>query len=130
MKVEAAIGKMRGWGYKATPQRLAVLRALAAEQHQSMGEIRRRCPEIGIVTVYRTLDLLAELGIVRRLDLGDGARYELAEDHHHHMICEACGDISEFEECPLDPERLPLEHSEFEVRSHSLEVYGRCAECR
>ena len=59
MKVEAAIGKMRGWGYKATPQRLAVLRALAAEQHQSMGEIRRRCPEIGIVTVYRTLDLLA-----------------------------------------------------------------------
>jgi len=130
LKVEAAIGKMRGWGYKATPQRLAVLRALAAEQHQSMGEIRRRCPEIGIVTVYRTLDLLAELGIVRRLDLGDGARYELAEDHHHHMICEACGDISEFEECPLDPERLPLEHSEFEVRSHSLEVYGRCAECR
>jgi len=130
LKVEAAIGKMRGWGYKATPQRLAVLRALAAEQHQSMGEIRHRCPEIGIVTVYRTLDLLAELGLVRRLDLGDGARYELAEDHHHHMICEACGDISEFEECPLDPERLPLEHSEFEVRSHSLEVYGKCAECR
>src|SRR5215216_1544470 len=121
---------MRGGGYKATPQRVAVLRALVQEQHQSLEEVRVRCPEVGLVTVYRALDLFGRLGIVRRLDLGDGARYELAEDHHHHMICESCGDISEFEECPLDPERLPLEHSEFEVRSHSLAVYGRCGECR
>ncbi len=120
---------MRGGGYKATPQRTAVLRALIAEQHQSLEEIRARCPEVGLVTVYRTLGLLGELGIVRRLDLGDGARYELAEDHHHHMICESCGDISEFEECPLDPARLSFGDYEFEVRSHSIEVYGRCAAC-
>ena len=88
--LEAAIGRMRGRGYKATPQRLAVLRALAEEQHQSLEEIRVRCPEVGLVTVYRALDLLGGLGIVRRLDLGDGARYELARDHHH-MICESCG---------------------------------------
>ncbi len=128
--LEAAIGKMRGGGYKATPQRTAVLRALAEEQHQSLEEIRARCPGVGLVTVYRTLDLLSELGIVRRLDLGDGARYEMAKDHHHHAICESCGDISEFEKCPLDPTLLPLEASDFEVRSHSLEVYGRCAACR
>jgi Fur family ferric uptake transcriptional regulator len=121
---------MRGAGYKATPQRTAVLRALIAEQHQSLEEIRARCPEVGLVTVYRTLDLLNELGIVRRLDLGDGARYELAEDHHHHMICESCDDISEFDECPLDSTLLPVENSDFEIRSHSLEVYGRCAVCR
>jgi len=121
---------MRGGGYKATPQRAAVLRALSEEQHQSLEEIRARCPEVGLVTVYRTLDLLGELGIVRRLDFGDGARYELAQDHHHHMICESCGDVSEFEECPLDPQLLPIQSSEFEVRSHSLEVYGRCAGCR
>ena len=124
------IGKMRGAGYKATPQRTAVLRALIAEQHQSLEEIRARCPEVGLVTVYRTLDLLNELGLVRRLDLGDGARYELAEDHHHHMICESCDDISEFDECPLDSTLLPVENSDFEIRSHSLEVYGRCAVCR
>jgi Fur family ferric uptake transcriptional regulator len=82
----AAIGKMRGRGYKVTPQRTAVLRTLAAERHQSLEEIRARCPEVGLVTVYRTLDLMGELGIVRRLDFGDGAHYELAEDHHHHMI--------------------------------------------
>ncbi|HLL38248.1 MAG TPA: Fur family transcriptional regulator [Rubrobacteraceae bacterium] len=121
---------MRGGGYRATPQRLAVLRALMKEQHQSLEEIHARCPEVGLVTVYRTLDLLGVLGIVRRLDLGDGSRYELAEDHHHHMICESCGDISEFEECPLDPERLPPESVDFEVRSHSLEVYGRCGACK
>ena len=91
MKVETAVGKLRGRGYKGTPQRRAVLEALAAEQHQSMGELRERCPQVGMVTVYRTLDLLTEQGLVRRLDLGDGPRYELAENHHHHMICESCG---------------------------------------
>ena len=126
----AAIGKMRGGGYKATPQRVAVLRALAEEQHQSLEEVRARCPEVGLVTVYRALGLFGELGIVRRLDLGDGARYELAEDHHHHMICESCGVISEFEECPLDPELLRVGSLGFEVRAHSIEVYGRCAGCR
>lgn len=128
MRVGAAVGKMRGRGYKATPQRLAVLEALAAEQHQSLEEIHARCPQVGLVTVYRTLDLLGELEIVRRLDLGSGPRYELAEDHHHHLICDSCGFVSEFEECPLNPELLP-KPANFEVRSHSLEIYGRCARC-
>lgn len=129
MKLGTAIGKMRGRGYKATPQRVAVLEALRAEQHQSLADLRRRCPRVGMVTVYRTLDLLTDLGLVRRLDLGDGPRYELAEDHHHHMICESCGDISEFDQCPIDPARLPGDGA-FEVNSHSVEVYGLCAACR
>ena len=124
------LGKMRGSGYKVTPQRVAVLKALASEQHQSLDEIRSRCPGVGMVTVYRTLDLLGSLGLVRRLDLGDGARYEIAEDHHHHMICESCGDISEFEECPLDSTRIPTQNQGFEVRSHSVEVYGVCGSCK
>jgi Fur family ferric uptake transcriptional regulator len=127
--MEAAIGKMRGRGYKATPQRVAVLEALASEQHQSLEGIRSRCPEVGLVTIYRTLDLLGELGLVRRLDLGDGPRYELAEDHHHHLICESCGDISEFEECPLNMEQLAPRDSGFVARAHTLEVYGRCSGC-
>jgi Fur family ferric uptake transcriptional regulator len=126
--LETVVGKMRGRGYKATPQRLAVLAALGAGQHQRLEEIRARCPEVGLVTIYRTLDLLAELEAVRRLDLGDGPRYELAEDHHHHLICESCGDVSEFERCPLDLGRLL--GMDFEVRSHTLEIYGRCAACR
>ena len=122
------VSKLRGAGYKATPQRVAVLEALAAEQHQSLEEIRARCPEVGLVTIYRALDLLSGIGVVRRLDLGDGPRYELAEVHHHHLICESCGGVSEFEECPIDP-RL-LQNMDFEVTSHSLEIYGRCTDCR
>jgi Fur family ferric uptake transcriptional regulator len=128
MRLGAAVGKIRGHGYKVTPQRLAVLGALAAEQHQSLGEIRARCPEVGLVTIYRTLDLLSEIGAVRRLDLGDGPRYELAEDHHHHLICESCGGVSEFERCPLELRRL--RGVDFEISSHTLEIYGRCADCR
>jgi Fur family ferric uptake transcriptional regulator len=123
-----SVSMLRGAGYKATPQRLAVLRALTAEQHQSLEEIRARCPEVGLVTIYRTLDLFTGIGVVRRLDLGDGPRYELAEDHHHHLICEHCGDVSEFEECPLDL-RL-LRDKGFEINAHSLEIYGRCTGCR
>ncbi len=130
MKFEKAVGRIRGSGYKATPQRLAILGAIAAEQHQRMEEIRDRCPGVGLVTVYRTLELLSGLGVVRRLDLGDGPRYELAEDHHHHLICEGCGSVAEFEQCPLDLARLPRVWSEFEIKAHSLEVYGTCADCR
>ena len=128
MRLESVVGKIRGRGYKATPQRLAVLEAVGAEQHQRLEEIRARCPEVGLVTVYRTLDLLSEVGAVRRLDLGDGPRYELAEDHHHHLICESCGDVSEFERCPLDLGSLRV--MDFEVSSHTLEIYGRCGACR
>ena len=130
MGLEGIIGRIRGRGYKATPQRVAVLEALLAERHQTLEGIRSRCPWVGMVTVYRALDLFSALGLVRRLDLGDGPRYELAEDHHHHLICEGCGSVEEFEQCPLDPERLPRVGGDFEVRAHSLEVYGRCSSCR
>jgi Fur family transcriptional regulator, ferric uptake regulator len=127
---EAFVGTIRGCGYKAAPQRVAVLEAIAAEQHQSLEGIRARCPEVGIVTVYRALDLLSGLGLVRRLDLGDGPRYELAENHHHHLICEGCGEITEFERCPMDLQSLPDVGGDFEVHAHSLEVYGTCSQCR
>ena len=120
--------KLRDAGYKATPQRLAVIGALTVAQHQSLEEIRGRCPEAGLATIYRTLDLLSGIGVVRRLELGDGPRYELAEDHHHHLICESCGGVAGFEECPIDA-RL-LQAIDFEVASHSFEIYGRCADCR
>jgi Fur family ferric uptake transcriptional regulator len=130
LELEGIIGKIRGRGFKATPQRVAVLEAIRAERHQSLERIRSRCPGVGLVTVYRTLDLLSELRLVRRLDLGDGPRYELAEDHHHHLICEECGSVAEFEQCPLDLGRLPEVGGDFEARSHSLEVYGRCSSCK
>jgi len=130
MGLDAAFRRIRACGYKATPQRLAILEAIAAEQHQSLEGIRARCPGVGMVTVYRTLGLLSGLGLVRRLDLGAGPRYELAEDHHHHLICEGCGKITEFEQCPLELRGLSIAIDDFQVRAHSLEVYGTCSDCR
>ena len=129
MGFEAAVGKIRRYGYKATPQRLAVLEVIAAGRHQGLEEIRSRCPEVGMVTVYRTLDLFCGLGLVRRLDLGHGPCYELAEDRHHHLICEDCGSVAEFEWCPVDLQDRLLAGGGFEVRAHSLEVYGTCSAC-
>lgn len=126
---ERAEEKIRRAGHKATPQRMAVVEALCEEQHQSLDGIRARCPEIGLVTVYRTLELLSELGLVRRMDLGDKPRYEMAERHHHHLICESCGLISEFQECPLDQRVISRTSPDFHVTAHSLEVYGRCSGC-
>jgi Fur family ferric uptake transcriptional regulator len=58
-----------------------VLKALAAEPAESIVELRWRCPRVGLMTIYRNLDLFTELGLVRRLDLEDGPRYDLADDH-------------------------------------------------
>jgi Fur family transcriptional regulator, ferric uptake regulator len=77
LPVERAVRELRGYGYKASRQRLALLRALAAEPHQNIVELRWRCPRVGLVTINRNLELFAELGLVRRLDLGDEPRYAL-----------------------------------------------------
>lgn len=121
-KPDTAVGKMRGAGCEATPQRITGLRALVAERHQSL-EIKPQCPQAGLVTVYWALDISGSSGIASRLYLGDRARYELAENYHH-MICVSCGDVSEFEECPLEPELLPFGNGS-EVGSHCFEVYGK-----
>jgi Fur family ferric uptake transcriptional regulator len=81
LEVERAVRKLREHGYKVSQQRLAVLKVLAAEPRQSIVELRWRCPRVGLMTNYRHLDLFAELALVRRLDLEDGPRYELAKDH-------------------------------------------------
>src|SRR5215218_1735797 len=130
MGLDAAFRRIRACGYKATPQRLAILEAIAAEQHQSLEGIRARCPGVGMVTVYRALDLLSGLGLVRRLDLGGDACYELAENHHHHLICEGCGDITEFEQCPVVLKAFAPAGGDSEVPAHSLEVNARCWACR
>ena len=83
---------------------------------------------INLSSVYRTVNLLRDLSVVRRIQLGDGAqRYELAEDyraHHHHFVCEACGRIEDVRRCPLEGADLGIT-----VRSHHLELFGLCRHC-
>ncbi len=129
-------------GYKLTPQRRAILDTVMNSQgkHLSTEEIydfvKRDCPEIGLATVYRTLLLLDELGVISKISLDDGcARYELninSDDHqHHHLICTNCGEILEVEVDLLEHLEDEIEKSHnFEITDHKVKFFGRCSKCK
>ena len=93
-------------------------------------EVKKVNPRIGYATVYRTLHLLVESGLVEERRFGDGlARYEGHSDveHHDHMICLECGQISEFYNPRLESLQEQLaEENNFQIYRHRLELYGAC----
>jgi len=85
------------------------------------------------MTVYRTLDLLTELGLVRPIYQGTGAAHFvlLVEGHHHHLVCTSCDSIVELDACLLtDIEQRLVGNTDFEIRGHLLEIFGLCRQCR
>lgn len=129
-------------GYKLTPQRRAVLDILLENEgkHLSTEEIydlvKTSCPEIGLATVYRTLQLLEKMGVTCRMNFDDGCnRYELVhkhEDHqHHHLICKLCGKVEEVEDDLLEALENKIEAKyNFKIKNHSVKFYGYCEKCR
>jgi Fur family ferric uptake transcriptional regulator len=129
-------------GYRLTGPRRAVFEALAAsreprsiaELHGAVGGARAN-----LVSVYRTVKLLCDIGLVRTTDSARGQRrYELAEPftaHHHHLICRRCGQIEDLEGCLLAPRLLAqlgrrVRHSHaFQVTDHELRFFGVCRRC-
>jgi Fur family ferric uptake transcriptional regulator len=141
-RIEKIKQKLQSQGYKLTPQREATVRVLLEneEDHLSAEDVfmlvKDKAPEIGLATVYRTLELLSEMHIVEKLNFGDGvARYDLRTDsskhHHHHLICVKCGSMQEIMEDWLGPleERLAGEYG-FSVVDHRLDFQGVCAKCQ
>ena len=128
--------ELRARGYRLTPRRLMVVEALAGSHGHVTGDdilcaVRRRFPVANKTTVYRTLDLLAELGIVAVTDLGTGRlEYELAERPHHHLICERCHARIEVDDELLEPLRESL-HSRygFTANLDHFALFGICPEC-
>lgn len=128
--------------FRLTPQREAVVRVLfdRVDDHLKAEDIymyaKKIEPEIGLATVYRTLELLDRLGIIHRLEYGDGqSRYELGhnseEHYHHHLICLDCGDISEFKYDLLEKlEEQIASERDFEIIDHNLRFFGYCSKCR
>lgn len=125
-------------GYKLTTPRRAVLDVVAdMRQSLSPAEIyqraHRRYPRLGLVTVYRTLDILVQAGVVRRVHLEDGCHgYALVQaEHGHHLICSSCNQVVEFEECDLDGLlKNVARKTGFRIEGHWLEVFGRCPKCQ
>lgn len=128
-------------GYKLTPQRRAIVDMIIRNEgnHLTTEElydlVRKECPEIGLATVYRTMQLLEELGVICKLDLNDGcSRYELIheeENHqHHHLICTNCGKVIEVEGDLLEVLEHNIEEKyNFVIKNHSVKFYGLCNNC-
>jgi Fur family ferric uptake transcriptional regulator len=97
--------------------------------------IRAGGGRIGIASVYRVLEQLAELRLVQRVDIGDGvARFEPAHadgDHHHHLVCDDCGKVESFSDVPLERalERVAGTRG-YEMDAHEVVLHGACGDCR
>lgn len=88
---------------------------------------------LGRATVFRTLELFSELGLLERLDLPSGEHAYVACDpaHHHHVVCSRCGRTTEVDDCGLQAVALEMERrTGFSIDSHRLELYGICPDCR
>ena len=141
-------GRFRGCGYRLTVPRQVILEVLnMTEKHLSAEDVylqvKKIYPNIGLTTVYRTLELLVKMGLVFKFDFGDGrARYELSEGpkgvrHHHHLVCTNCGGAIDYTDF-IDEEVELLNRTEkglskkynFKITNHLIQFYGLCDSCR
>jgi Fur family transcriptional regulator, ferric uptake regulator len=131
--------KLSKLGYRLTPQRLMILGCVEdAGSHISAEEIfaqvKIRYPQMNISTVYRTMELLTELGLVTETDFGDGrARYHCMGKgrSHHHLVCEKCGNITDIEESILSPLWATLQQEyNFKVNMKHIAFFGVCPGCQ
>lgn len=135
---------LREKGLKVTSQRLMVLNILSThgDEHLTVEEIydlaKEESPEIGLATIYRTVQVLLELHVIEKVTFDDGfARYELNGEEtgsghrHHHAICTQCGKVYSLETDLLDTlEKQVFKSLGFEVTDHEVKLYGLCSACR
>jgi Fur family ferric uptake transcriptional regulator len=141
-RIERIKKQLHSASYKLTPQREATVRVLLEneEDHLSAEDVyllvKEKSPEIGLATVYRTLDLLTELIIVDKINFGDGvARYVLRQEgaahFHHHLVCIECGAVDEIQEDLLeDVEAIVEQKWKFKIKDHRLTFHGICYRCQ
>jgi Fur family transcriptional regulator, ferric uptake regulator len=127
-------------GYRSSAPRTAVVGALArvgcGVTAREIGDLlRARGDSVGVASIYRTLELLDRLRLVQRIEVGEGtARYEPAlpsGEHHHHLVCERCGEVTPFEDDGL--ERAISRASrrvDFVIDAHDVTLRGECPACR
>jgi|FLYL01.1.fsa_nt_gi Fur family ferric uptake transcriptional regulator len=126
--------KLEARGYRVTPSRRAVLASILQRgDHFTVDDLVRHCRGAGRATVFRTIRLLTEMGVVCRVLMEDGSlHYRLSQrGHHHHVVCTQCGSVRDLDECGVGGlVRELAAASGYEIEGHWLEFYGRCLECR
>jgi Fur family transcriptional regulator, ferric uptake regulator len=134
-----ALEELRRAGHRSGGARSAVV-DLMARQHcgvtaqEIFDELRKGGKVIGIASVYRALDLLSRMELVHRLDLAEAAYYEPAHpggEHHHHVVCDRCGKVAQFEDEELEAaiERL-AGRLKYSVAAHDVVLRGACPDCK
>jgi Fur family ferric uptake transcriptional regulator len=135
---EELAARLRSIGQRATPQRLLILGAFAQPgEHLTAEEVYDRVgphsPVVNRSTVYRTLELFRDLGLISETDLGGGVRHFALVDNvrHHHLICRNCGHMLEIDDELIAPIRAAAEERYgFAVTIDHLALFGWCAHCR
>ena len=138
VEAETLTDQLRERSRKVTGPRREILRLLAAQKHPvSIRGIHELMDDsCDLATVYRSMNLLERIGMVRRFDFGDGtARYELNRHsdggHHHHLICTGCAKVVEIDECfPYELEQKIASGNGFSGITHKLEFFGVCPKCQ
>jgi Fur family ferric uptake transcriptional regulator len=139
--IELAHGELQRAGHRSSAPRAAVVELLGNQGCVlSAREIADRLSadgkQVGIATVYRTLELLARMRLVQRLDMGtDPARYEPVlpdgGNHHHHLVCEECSEVTAFDDPALERAIARLSRElDYRVGDHDVVLRGLCPGCR
>jgi Fe2+ or Zn2+ uptake regulation protein len=142
MKVDNILEKLEQEGFRPTkPRRIVVNEIVTREAPFTSAEllesVQTRYPGVGRATVFRTLDLLGRMGILQRIHQdADGGRCHAylacGDTHHHHLICNGCGHVTDFhEEAILDALVREIErHTAYKIEGHRLELVGLCPDCQ
>jgi Fur family ferric uptake transcriptional regulator len=126
-------------GHRASAPRAEVIDAIAelgcsVNAREIADVLRERDSGVGLASIYRALELLERMGLVKRFDLGEGAaRYEPASPgghHHHHIVCDSCGKVEPFEDDALEKAIHQLsDRADFSVAAHDVTLHGECPAC-
>ena len=120
-------------GYRSTAPRRAIFRALEGKQAGfTAEEISNELPGVGRATIFRTIKLLTEVGVICRLNLIDGApKYSLSRiEHHHHTVCARCGNVGEFRAATVERLLRSLgDDIPGDIVGHRIELYVTCNQC-
>ncbi|RME39880.1 MAG: transcriptional repressor [Thermoflexia bacterium] len=135
-RLAAIVQNLRGHGHRLTPQRVAIIQALLeSTEHPSAEDLYRRVsalvPVMSLATVYKTLDMLREIGEVVELPLADRVRYDGNPHPHVHLICEKCHAVIDWGEgVTFTVPEEEIAASGFRPHRYSLEVHGLCPRCQ
>jgi len=135
-RVSVMIERCREAGMNVTPQRIAIYRALVRSEEHPTPEmlyqaVSREMPSLSLATIYKTLDSLAEIGLVKSVPVvSEKRRFDANDDPHHHLVCSRCGMVRDYYTHAFDDLVPRKQVRGFTAQSVSVNITGVCADCR